>query len=97
MLIKCPECGKEIYSFDEVCIYCGYPLKKSTIQETDDNICYINDIPYDLSEVLTYIQRNKYLNAIKALEDMANIGLKGCKGICDEIRETKRIPSKYYC
>lgn len=28
-LIKCPECGKDISSLAEHCIYCGYPLNKS--------------------------------------------------------------------
>lgn len=27
MLIKCPECGKEISDVAEVCVHCGYPLK----------------------------------------------------------------------
>lgn len=26
MLIKCPECGKEISDMSERCIHCGYPL-----------------------------------------------------------------------
>lgn len=28
MIIKCPECGKEISEFSEKCIGCGYPLAK---------------------------------------------------------------------
>lgn len=32
-LIKCPECGKEISDKAEVCIHCGYPVKKM-----DENI-----------------------------------------------------------
>lgn len=34
MIIKCPECGKEISDKAEICIYCGYPL--NTIKETDE-------------------------------------------------------------
>lgn len=29
MLIKCPECGKEISDKSKQCIHCGYPLEKS--------------------------------------------------------------------
>lgn len=28
-LINCPECGKEISDKAEVCIHCGYPIKKN--------------------------------------------------------------------
>lgn len=27
-LIKCPECGKEISNLSDVCIHCGFPVKK---------------------------------------------------------------------
>jgi hypothetical protein len=29
MLIKCPECGKEVSDQSEACIHCGYPLLKN--------------------------------------------------------------------
>lgn len=29
MLIKCPECQKEVSDQAEICIHCGFPLKKS--------------------------------------------------------------------
>lgn len=29
-LINCPECGKEVSDQADVCIHCGYPLKKLT-------------------------------------------------------------------
>lgn len=28
MMIKCPECGKDISSESEKCIYCGFPIRK---------------------------------------------------------------------
>ena len=36
MLIKCPECGKEVSDQSKVCIHCGYPLlknRKSSVTE----------------------------------------------------------------
>lgn len=42
-LIKCPECGKEISSYSDVCIGCGYPIKEMSIsnkkEEAQENIC----------------------------------------------------------
>lgn len=32
-LIKCAECGKEISDKSEVCIHCGYPIKKEVVKE----------------------------------------------------------------
>lgn len=32
MLIKCPECGKEISDKAEVCIQCGYPIKEYMVK-----------------------------------------------------------------
>lgn len=29
MLIKCPECGKEVSDKSKNCIHCGYPLPKT--------------------------------------------------------------------
>lgn len=31
-LIKCPECGKDISDKSDVCIHCGYPVKKDIIK-----------------------------------------------------------------
>ena len=42
MLIKCPECGKEVSSEANACPFCGYPIKKSIIANkekyTEDDI-----------------------------------------------------------
>lgn len=37
MLIKCPECGKEVSDNAVACVHCGYPLtqKKEAVQKTD--------------------------------------------------------------
>ena len=58
MLIKCPECNKEISDKSEVCINCGYPIKQY-LQELENeklrdnpNICFIGGQPRNLSEFL---------------------------------------------
>lgn len=35
MLIKCPECGKEISDKSKQCIHCGYPLEESKINKNN--------------------------------------------------------------
>ena len=39
-LIKCTECGKDVSDKAEVCIHCGYPIKKMSLNEgeNDSNI-----------------------------------------------------------
>lgn len=48
MLIKCPECGKEVSDKSPHCIHCGYPMKeiKSNIENnfnSTNNQLYYND------------------------------------------------------
>ena len=46
-LIQCPECHKEVSEKANVCIHCGYPLKK------DKNTkCIVNGKENDLSFIL---------------------------------------------
>ena len=45
MLIKCPECGKEISDKAGACINCGCPIKSN-------NLCTVNGRDYDLSFLL---------------------------------------------
>lgn len=35
MLIKCPECGKEISDKSKQCIHCGYPLERNRKDDKD--------------------------------------------------------------
>ena len=36
MLIKCPECGKEVSSEAKTCIHCGYPIAKFIAQKEEE-------------------------------------------------------------
>ena len=57
-LIKCIECGKEVSDKAEVCVHCGYPLKK---EKTKDSLKemkeYLESISKDVSEI-----RNKIID-----------------------------------
>lgn len=37
-LIKCPECGKDVSEQAEICIHCGFPIKKDQINRDRQNI-----------------------------------------------------------
>lgn len=51
-LIKCPECGKEISDKSSVCIHCGFPLKSQLEKECSENICVVNGIPFNFTEII---------------------------------------------
>ena len=70
MLIKCPECQKEISDKSETCIHCGYPLK-NLIDKS--NYCKINNKEVDLTEVIEYIKKNRLGTAARILRETQNI------------------------
>lgn len=71
MLIKCPECNKEISDKSETCINCGYPIQKYLEQKTiedlknNPNICFIADKPRDLSVFLKKILNDEPPNLLQ--------------------------------
>lgn len=50
MLIKCPECGKEVSDKAPACIHCGFPL--SNIHK--ENTCLVDGTEYDMTELKNY-------------------------------------------
>lgn len=93
-LIHCPECNKEISDKADICIHCGYPIKKyapSNINEYSSK-CLIDGVEYDLSQVLALIQSNQQLQAIKVLVDVTKCGLSEAKNATDTIKKLGYIP-----
>lgn len=83
MLIKCPECEKEISDKSDRCIHCGYPLKSSTI-------CIINGKECDISFVFDEsISRAKRVSIFRQL---CKCGLKIAVETIDDIIEKHEIP-----
>lgn len=69
MLIKCPECGKEISDKSEQCIHCGYPLSQLTSKiYNNTNICEIDGEKYDFSEVVNLYKSGYPYQAILTLQ-----------------------------
>lgn len=83
MLIKCPECGKEISDKALSCPNCGVPMIKK-------NHCIINGIDVDCS----FIFNNEYDNEIKELIMMekTNLDLNIIEKIIFEWSKSGKIP-----
>ena len=64
-LVKCPECGKEISSEADVCIHCGFPIKKKQKRE-DQKV---------ESGVIAYRGRAAYLPLYIISVTLSSIGL----------------------
>lgn len=48
MLIKCPECGKDVSDKAPACIHCGFPLNNLHKK----NICLVDGAEYDMTEFI---------------------------------------------
>jgi len=83
MLIKCPECNKEISDKSKVCIYCGYPLQQN-------NMCNVNGKEYDL----TFLLDDSYsmLFKVKDLIQISKSDIIHVKPVVEEIMQSKQIP-----
>ena len=107
-LILCPECGKQISDKAKCCIHCGFPLneidteKILTPKAPCDNMCSINGIIYDLSDLKDYVfneQRKKEVSPFDKSWELAKTinGLTGGGAIhlMAEIQKTGKVP-KYF-
>lgn len=92
MLIKCPECNKDISDKSEVCIHCGYPLKKYYGQ--DQYTCIINGIPRDLKEQLANLDNSNY----KPLERYGReygMSIADASTLHELLKLYRRVPKEY--
>lgn len=93
MLIKCPECKKEISDRSNMCIHCGFPMNKMK-----NGICIINNTPYDFLIVLNKIQNNEPIGlVIRTIRDICNMSLSDSKKLYDYIIENHTIPESFEC
>ena len=94
MLIKCPECQKEISDKSEACIHCGYPLK-NLIDKS--NYCKINNKEVDLTEVIEYIKKDRLITAARILRETQNIFDYDSVQLCNIIAKTGQPPREFNC
>lgn len=92
MLIKCPECNKEISDKAEVCIYCGYPFKKNV--NIDKYTCVIDGIPRSLKEQLDNLDNPNY----KPLERYGHeygMSIADASTLHDLLAIYRKVPKEY--
>lgn len=89
MLIKCPECGREISDKSEKCIHCGLPMNKS-------NCCIINGVGYDLSDELQIILNNGgTASVIHSLRMKYKLSLDDAMELYNIMNNTKEVPATF--
>lgn len=97
-LIKCEECGREISDKAKICIHCGCPIE-SELMNKGNRYCQIDDIKYDLKEILDKIQRGAYKEAFLELHKItgARISVGNEVNLIEYIKMYDEIPDKYEC
>lgn len=99
MLIKCPECGKEVSDKSEICIHCGYPLLKSKENTKIDNnqlLCVINDKVLNLYSVKQYIDADDFTKAMLEFQRITNSSFSEAKRAIDYIQKNnKQFPERF--
>lgn len=96
MLIKCPECGKDVSDKVPACIHCGFPLETQK-----PNMCEINGKAYDLSKLLEIVngeeiyQGSKSAKSLRFLFDTCNLGFEDAKRLYYDVKENRVIPSSF--
>ena len=93
MLITCPECSEKISDKSDVCVHCGYPIKK-ILESKYKNICIIDGTPYDLSEQLNNINNSQY-RPLKQLVEEYGMSIADASNLWRIIKSTNQIPLEY--
>lgn len=76
MLIKCPECGKDVSDKSKQCIHCGYPFFNDMTS---------NDInsEYDIILNPCFPDKNKRISIIKCVREVTGLDLKPAMNLVD--------------
>ena len=82
MLIKCPECNKEISDKSKTCIHCGFPLNNK-------NMCLVNGVEYDLSFLL---DDTEHINKLVKFVQLTDCYFGDSSDEIAKIIESKKIP-----
>lgn len=94
MLVKCPECGKEVSNKSEICIHCGCPL----LPNEQNSICNINGIEYDLIPFLNDINLGvSWAVVTRNISDTCNISISAARDLYNILLNEKQIPSNFSC
>lgn len=83
MLIKCPECGKEISSRSKACINCGFPLDELKSDKLY-KITLLSTDPKELIESLKLVQQYTNLELREVRDIVHNLPYELLKGLSFE-------------
>lgn len=75
-LINCPECGRDVSDMANVCIHCGFPLKKEDATTKTDTI-------NSLKKVVIQSNTSNKLVAIRVVRQVTGLGLAGAKALVE--------------
>lgn len=92
MLIKCPECGKDISDKAQQCIYCGYPLNENI---STNIFCEINGSNYNLENALELYLKGKAVDSYLNIKNTTKLSLKNTMNLYEEMSYTNEIPQYY--
>lgn len=96
MLVKCPECKKEISDKSDKCIYCGFPMKTDFNQEYS----IINGKQYNFNYIIEKVKAaSTQAIGCRIISDFLDesIALKDIKALYDIIKLTGKAPNEYNC
>lgn len=106
-LIKCPECEREISDRAKQCIHCGFPLQECNNKNTEkgnneNNICVINGISYDMTDLKDYalsIERKRavppFTKAWEVAQKIPGMTGNGVIHLMAEIEESGVVPKVF--
>lgn len=94
MLVICPECRGKVSDQAEVCVHCGFPIKKRMDIKINTNTCLIDGISRDLTEQINNIDNPQY-QPLKQLVKEYNMSIRDASTLWMIIKKFKQIPSEY--
>ena len=94
MLIKCPECGKDVSDKAAICMNCGFPIGEVDLRP-NKNICIINGNPVDLTELLENVGNGGFRPGICLQKCGADLDTADTWTLWDRIKLTRQIPKEY--
>ena len=94
MLIKCPECGKDVSDMAAFCMNCGFPIGKVDLRP-NKNVCMIDGVACDLTEIVENFD-NKDFRPAKFLAEKYGLSLPDTAILGNHIWFTRRVPKEYY-
>ena len=94
-LIKCPECEGLLSTGANACPHCGYVLTDDFLDGVKSNICIIQGVAYDFTEVVAKIRNDDILLADTCIEGLTGFNMKTRYKIVKAIQDNNNeVPAR---